>query len=63
MNEGMTMGELIRRMTEAADACDASCNSMNIQMDGGWSVTVIVKRVKGKPFMSQEEKQSLFSEK
>ena len=50
-------------MTEAADACDASCNSMNIQMDGGWSVTVIVKRVKGKPFMSQEEKQSLFNEK
>lgn len=57
------MGELVRRMTEAAEACDASCNTINIQMEGNWSVTVMVKRVKGKPFMTAEEKQSLFGEK
>jgi len=53
MREELTIKQLAEAMIGAAVSCDASTNTLNIQLDG-WSVTVIVKRLKGTPFLSDE---------
>ena len=53
MREELTIKQLAEAMIGAAVSCDASTNTLNIQLDG-WSVKVIVKRIKGTPFLSDE---------
>ena len=48
----MTIKQLSEAMIGAAVSCDASTNTLNIQLDG-WSVTVIVKRLNGTPFLNE----------
>ena len=52
MREELTIKQLAEAMIGAAVSCDASTNTLNIQLDG-WSVTVIVKRLKGTPFLNE----------
>ncbi len=61
MKEEMTLKQLAEAMIDATQRCDASCNTLNLQYDG-WSVTVMVKRLKGKPFMTAQEKKELLNQ-